>query len=332
MENPQSYYQSEVPSLNKFYPNNVLKLNNFQELYQNVSKSISEPAFRNPMKNFIDENCASFVDVSESSFEQYQLFKEFNQLLENLLQGVLIKLKITQEEFLKAAEYGLKDPKYKKYFNQIINFGDYNFFKLIMVKRNYQIIKMAEQQRSSEQDQINEAIRQSLEVEKKRRYNGHHEGSVNLQKELKSKEPQKKEEIKPINKIEPNLFPPKMIQNIINLNANNNQNQINENIHQSQSESSFNLLQENKNKKNENELISELQKFVMNNLDKGDVNNNDFVFRDNIQLQKVYVPEDFNGKIPNYTTQKKEELRKFRDRVIQKKIQGREVNDDEQNK
>ena len=81
MENPPSYYQSQVPNLNKFYPDNVLKLNNFQELYQNVSKSISEPAFRNPMKNFIDENCSSFVDVSESSFQQYELFKEFNQLL-----------------------------------------------------------------------------------------------------------------------------------------------------------------------------------------------------------------------------------------------------------
>ena len=130
MENPPSYYQSQVPSLNKFYPNNVLKLNNFQELYQKVSKSISEPAFRNPMKNFIDENCSSFVDVSESSFQQYELFKEFNQLLENLLQEVLIKLNITKEDLLKAAEYGIKDPKYKKYYNQIINFGDYNFFKI----------------------------------------------------------------------------------------------------------------------------------------------------------------------------------------------------------
>ena len=331
MENPPSYYQSQVPSLNKFYPNNVLKLNNFQELYQKVSKSISEPAFRNPMKNFIDENCSSFVDVSESSFQQYELFKEFNQLLENLLQEVLIKLNITKEDLLKAAEYGIKDPKYKKYYNQIINFGDYNFFKLIMTKRNYQIIKMAEQQMMSEQDQINEAIRQSLEVDKKRRYNELHERSVNSQKVLKSKEPQKKEELNPKNPIEPNLFPPQMIQNIINLNSNDNQNQINENINQPKSESSFNLLQKNKD---ENELINELQKYVMNNVDKGNINNNnnDFVFGENIQLHKVYVPEDFNGKIENYTEQKQEELRKFRDRVIKKKIQGREVNDDEQNK
>ena len=114
---------------------------NPDEIYKFVAKRISGPAFRNPLKNFIDENCITFIDVDENTFEQGQLFKELNQLLENLLDEVLKEGELTQEDFLKAAEKGTSDPKYKKYFNQVINFGDYNFFKSIMTKRNYQIIK-----------------------------------------------------------------------------------------------------------------------------------------------------------------------------------------------
>ena len=249
MENPSSQNQYQKPSLNKFYPDNVLKLNNFEELYQKISQSISGSSFRNPIKNYIDQNCSSFIDISENSMEQHRLFQEFNQMLENLLQKVLFKLQITNEDFIKAAEIGVKDPKYKKYYNQIINFGDYNFFKAIMIKRNYQLIKMAEQQMKEEQDQINKAIKQSLEEEKKKKDNEHYGGSANIKNELKSGEPQKKVP-KEINQNEHNLFFPQEIQNIINLNSYNNQNQKNESNQQSQSDSSFNLLQENKNNEN----------------------------------------------------------------------------------
>ncbi len=98
MENPSSSYQYQKPSLNKFYPDNVLKLNNFEELYQKISQSISGPSFRNPIKNYIDQNCSSFIDISENSIEQHRLFQEFNQMLENLLQKVLFKLQITNED------------------------------------------------------------------------------------------------------------------------------------------------------------------------------------------------------------------------------------------
>ena len=174
---------------------------NPDEIYKFVAKRISGPAFRNPLKNFIDENCITFIDVDENTFEQGQLFKELNQLLENLLDEVLKEGELTQEDFLKAAEKGTSDPKYKKYFNQVINFGDYNFFKSIMTKRNYQIIKMAEKQMENaqkmeeegkqeggdgksgdektkelvaklleeERQDYNEAIKQSLEEEDRRR-------------------------------------------------------------------------------------------------------------------------------------------------------------------
>jgi len=197
--------QQQPAKKDKFDPKKPPDKSNPEEVYNYVAKRISGPTFRNPLKNFIDENCITFIDVDENTFEQGQLFKELNQLLENLLDDVLKDGQLTQEDFLKAAERGIEDKQYKKYFNQVINFGDYTFFKSIMTKRNYQIIKMAEQQMTNaknmaeekkeevqvqafnneeneqktkelvkklleeENKELDEAIKQSLEEEDKRR-------------------------------------------------------------------------------------------------------------------------------------------------------------------
>ena len=123
-----------------------------------------------------------------------------NLMIENLLNDVLAEGNISQEDFLKCAERGMEDKKYKKYFNQIINFGDYTFFKNVMVKRNFQLIKLAEMQmnqdnggeneneignvneeqqnftpemleqmKQNEQNEINAAIQKSLEEEDEKR-------------------------------------------------------------------------------------------------------------------------------------------------------------------
>ena len=185
----------------------VLNKNDPDSLYNWIAYKVSCPEFRNPIKNYIDENCSTFVDIDENSFEQGQLFNEINLLIENLLKDILEEGQITQEDFLKAAERGIQDKKYKKYFNQIINFGNYTFFKSVMTKRNYQIIQMAEKQMNleneaqnqvpnenqnqredenrpersnlspeivaqmleNEQAELNEAIRQSLEDEEEKR-------------------------------------------------------------------------------------------------------------------------------------------------------------------
>ena len=218
--------------------------NDPESLYNWIAYKVSSPEFRNPIKNFIDENCSTFVDIDENSFEQGQLFNEMNLLLENLLKEVLDEGKITQEDFLKAAERGVTDKKYKKYFNQIINFGDYTFFKSVMTKRNYQIIQMAEKQMNqekemenqnmegggkeglppeivaqmleNEQTEINEAIKQSLaDEDEKRRIAIIEEEEIKRaikqsleqqKKEQKKKEEKKKEETK---KEEPKKEEPK---------------------------------------------------------------------------------------------------------------------------
>ena len=143
--------QNKVPELNKNDPDS---------LYNWIAYKVSCPEFRNPIKNYIDENCSTFVDIDENSFEQGQLFNEINLLIENLLKDVLEEGQITQEDFLKAAERGMEDKKYKKYFNQIINFGNYTFFKSVMTKRNYQIIQMAEKQMNQENENQSKSLNQ----------------------------------------------------------------------------------------------------------------------------------------------------------------------------
>ena len=147
----------------------VLDKNNPDSIYNWLCFKVSSPSFRNIIKDFIDDNCISFVDVDENSFQQGQLFNEFNQLLENLLNDLLFEGCITQEQFLVAAERGLSDDKYKKYFDQILNFSDYNFFKKIMTKRNYQLIKRAEEQmdqeKKEEQKKKEEELKKQAEME-----------------------------------------------------------------------------------------------------------------------------------------------------------------------
>ena len=142
-----------------------LDKNNPDSIYNWLTKKITSPSFRNIIKDFIDDNCSLFIDVDENTFQQGQLFNEFTQLIENILGDLLTEGGITQEQFLAAAERGLNDKKYKKYFDQLLNFSEYNYFKKMMTKRNYQIIKKIEE--SMAQQQKEKEIKQIEEMEKK---------------------------------------------------------------------------------------------------------------------------------------------------------------------
>ena len=47
--------------------------------YDYIVETISSPQFRNPIKEFIDKNCESFIGIEENSFEQGKIFKEFTE-------------------------------------------------------------------------------------------------------------------------------------------------------------------------------------------------------------------------------------------------------------
>lgn len=156
-------------------------------VYDYIFGKISSPEFRNPIKNYIDENCGSFIDVQENTFQQGALFNEFTQLVDNLLDKVLKECGLTEEQFLLASKKGLENEKHKKYFEQLISFNNYEYFKSMMTKRNYQFIQMAEQamqkdkkvpqkllattkeQKELEEKQIQSAIKMSLVLEDQKR-------------------------------------------------------------------------------------------------------------------------------------------------------------------
>ena len=179
----------------------TLDKNNPDSIYNWVAHKISGPSFRNIIKDFIDDNCSLFIDVEENTFQQGQIFNEFNQLLENILSDVLEEGGLTQEQFLEAAQRGLEDKKYKKYFDQLLNFSDYNFFKRCMTKRNYTLIKrfeeqMAQQKKEIEEQQLEEERKkelEKLEAEKgiendKEKENGNEESNKGENKEKTEKE------------------------------------------------------------------------------------------------------------------------------------------------
>lgn len=43
-------------------------------IYDFVFGKITSPVFRNPIKDFIDDNCTYFLDMEENTFQQGALF------------------------------------------------------------------------------------------------------------------------------------------------------------------------------------------------------------------------------------------------------------------
>ena len=116
-------------------------------IYDTVLQIIKSPEFRNPLKDFIDDNCGSFIGVDENTFEQGALHKEFVTLADSLLETLTQEIGITEEMFCLAAKKGLEDQKdNKKYFEQLIAFNNYTYFKNLMTKRNLHLEKIAYQE------------------------------------------------------------------------------------------------------------------------------------------------------------------------------------------
>lgn len=115
-------------------------------IYYWIANKISSHDFRNKIKNFIEDNCSIFTDDNINSFQQGVIFKNMNILLDQLLDSVYEEGNITPEDYSKSSQRGKTDEKYKKYFVQIEKFRDYLFFKDAMVKRNIELMELAEKQ------------------------------------------------------------------------------------------------------------------------------------------------------------------------------------------
>jgi len=163
-------------------------------MYEVVYQIIRSPEFRNPIKDFIDDNCGTFIGLDENTFEQGQLHKEFTLLIDGLLDTLTKEIGITEEMFCLAAKKGLNEPKAKKYFEQLISFTNYNYFKNLMTKRNFQLEELAykqmmEDKKGNEED--NEEDNEE-ELEKKRKEMEENELQCALKMSLAVEEEKKK--------------------------------------------------------------------------------------------------------------------------------------------
>ena len=122
-------------------------------IYDCIFQIVKSPEFRNPIKDFVDENCNSFIGVEENTFEQGGLHKEYIELVDNLLETLTKEIGITDEMFCLAAKKGLDDKKSKKYFEQLISFTNYNYFKNLMTKRNLYLEELAYKEMMKEKGQ-----------------------------------------------------------------------------------------------------------------------------------------------------------------------------------
>lgn len=164
------------------------KENDLDWIYECVLQVVKSPEFRNPIKDFIDDFCGTFIGVEENTFDQGNLHKEFVSLIDNLLETLTQDLGITEEMFCMAAKKGLNEPKAKKYFEQLISFTNYNYFKHLMTKRNFDLEKLAYQQMM--EDKQNEG--NDEELEKKRKEMEEKELKCALQMSLAAEEERKK--------------------------------------------------------------------------------------------------------------------------------------------
>ena len=136
-------------------------------MYDYILQTIRSPEFRNPIKDFIDDNCNTFIGLEENTFEQGALHKQFVQLIDNLLETLTKDIGITEEMFCLAAKKGLNEPKAKKYFEQLISFTNYNYFKNLMTKRNFQLEELAYKQMMADKEKNQDVNEEELEKKRK---------------------------------------------------------------------------------------------------------------------------------------------------------------------
>jgi hypothetical protein len=107
-----------------------------QKNYSSLIGLLCSKTFRGPIKRFIDENCQSFEDKTENSHLQFQIHKQFADLVDSLLSHIKDELKISDNEFVELAKIGFERPEDRPYFEQVVVCDNYEWFKNCMVKRN----------------------------------------------------------------------------------------------------------------------------------------------------------------------------------------------------
>lgn len=105
-----------------------------------VMQYLKSPSYTYPVMNFIDENCAVFDQEDESKHEFNSIHQNFVELVFGLLEAFLAEIGVTSEEFAAACSTAVQAGGDRAFvFQQIMAVDDFQTFRRMMTKRNYEI-------------------------------------------------------------------------------------------------------------------------------------------------------------------------------------------------
>jgi hypothetical protein len=108
-------------------------------VYDYIRQYLTSPIWRNPLLDFIEENCIIFEDTEENKFEYTKIFQEFTGLSALLLESMIEEIGISEKTLEKCIIKGIKSERDHKIFRQILLCDNFLAFKKILVAKNKEL-------------------------------------------------------------------------------------------------------------------------------------------------------------------------------------------------
>lgn len=108
-------------------------------VYDYVRQYLISPIWRNPLLDFIEENCLLFEDQEENKFEYTKVFQEFTGLSALLLESMIEEIGIPEKTLEKCIIKGIRSERDNKIFRQILLCDNFLAFKKIMIAKNKEL-------------------------------------------------------------------------------------------------------------------------------------------------------------------------------------------------
>ena len=109
------------------------------------------PLWKNPIVDFVEDNCYLFEEGEENRLEHTTMHNKFKSIIEKNLEAFIQDLGISAGDFIQACSLANKQT-HMKLLAQLQAADDYMLFKGMMVKRNIAINAQALQQIHHKQD------------------------------------------------------------------------------------------------------------------------------------------------------------------------------------
>ena len=136
-------------------------MEDFQNWIFNILvNQMCSPGWNLPIQDFIDENCEVFEENEENKLIYTQVFQNFCNLIELMLEQISLSLDLGEGIMVGVLFEALRDKSISHYFLYLHATQDFILFKQIMIKRNIEIeiesikqLKMSQKSRNQRQEE-----------------------------------------------------------------------------------------------------------------------------------------------------------------------------------